>query len=123
MVKQKNKINMKLFKLITLILLLSISSCEQEEMNGTVKYKVKSSPGGFDVTYENGNGGTSQRTVNSDSWSTSFHADEGDWVYLSAQSDNKNAKIEVKIEYNGDVLEKSYSNGDYVVATASGDVK
>lgn len=90
---------------------------------GEVKYEVNCSPGGFSVTYQNSQGGTEQRSVSSGSWSTSYSHYLSNDVYLSAQADNENSSINVKIYYNGKVFKDSSSSGDYVIAEASGSLK
>jgi hypothetical protein len=106
---------------VTLLFIgLILTSCEKEELSGTVKYEVTCSPSGFDITYENSSGNTEQKTISSGSWTTTFTGNQGDFVYISAQTDNENANITAKIYYQGDVIEQSSSSGDYVIATASG---
>ena len=94
-------------------------SCEKED---TVKYEVNCSPSGFDITYENSSGNTEQKSISSNSWVTTFTGNQGDFVYISAQAKNENATITVKISYQGDVIEEASSSGDYVIATASGNL-
>jgi hypothetical protein len=112
----------KNYLLFVTVLFLGIilSSCEKEELSGTVKYEVTCSPSGFDITYENSSGNTEQKTISSGSWTTTFTGNQGDFVYISAQADNENANITTKIYYQGDIIEQASSSGDYVIATASG---
>lgn len=97
-----------------------ITSCEKENLSGIVKYEVTCSPSGFDITYENSSGNTEQKTISSGSWSTTFTGQQSDFVYISAQADNKNATVTAKIYYQDKVIEQATSSGDYVIATASG---
>mgnify|MGYP003384192917 CR=1 FL=1 len=85
-----------------------------------MKYEVTCSPSSFDITYQNSSGNTEQTTISSGSWSTSFTGNQGDFVYISAQADNENTLITVKIYYQGNIIEQTSSSGDYVIATASG---
>ena len=112
----------KIYLLLVLIIFIGtiFSSCEKEELSGTVKYEVTSSPNGFDITYQNSSGNTEQATITSGSWTISFTGNQGDFVYISAQADNENANISAKIYYQGEILEQANSSGSYVIATASG---
>jgi hypothetical protein len=111
----------RIYLLITVLFIgLILTSCEKEELSGTVKYEVTCSPSGFDITYENSSGNTEQKTISSGSWTTTFTGNQGNFVYISAQADNENANITAKIYYQGDVIEQASSSGDYVIATASG---
>ena len=99
-------------------LLLSLG-CTKEN-NNVIMYKVTSTPSGFDITYENSGGNTEQKTITSSSWTTSFTSSSGDFIYISAQADNKNATITSNIYFEGEIIETATSSGDYVIATASG---
>ncbi|PHS51626.1 MAG: hypothetical protein COB01_09650 [Lutibacter sp.] len=112
------KINLLIISIIFIGSILT--SCEKEELSGTVRYEVTSSPNGFDITYQNSSGNTEQATITSDSWSISFEGNQGDFVYISAQADNENANISAKIYYQGEIIEQATSSGSYVIATASG---
>lgn len=109
-----------LLLIVTVFIGAIFTSCEKEELSGTVKYEVTCSPSGFDITYENSSGNTEQKTISSGSWTTSFTGQQGDFVYISAQADNENATVAAKIYYQGEVIEQASSSGDYVIATASG---
>lgn len=87
---------------------------------GEIKYIVTCTPEGFDVTYSNESENTEQVDVSGSQWSKSFNATPGTFVSLTAQAKNENAKISVKIYYNGKVIEKAESSGDFVIASASG---
>lgn len=108
--------------LIAVFIVLIHFSCEKEyiEPDRTVKYEVKCSPNGFDITYTNSSGNTEQKDISEGSWEISFQGESGDFVYISAQADNENANISVKIYYQGSIIEQASSSGDYVIATASG---
>jgi len=111
----------RLLNLILIILFAgSFNSCEDLFENGKVTYEVTCYPSNFSITYENSSGNTEQQSVSSNSWSTSFSAQSGDFVYISAQAENENADIYVSIKYKGNIIEESSSSGDYVIATASG---
>jgi len=98
---------------------LVFTSCE-EDTSGIVEYKVTSNKSGFDITYQNAVGNTEQKDIQSSSWNISFSGEQGDFVYISAQTNNTNATITAEIYYNGKLIENSTSNGSYVIATASG---
>jgi len=119
---QKDKIMKKV--LIIIISIALFNACKKdsstiEDSCGTIKYEVSCSPAGFDITYENSSGNTEQQDVSSGSWTKSFNACDGDFVYISAQAGNENASISVKIYFNNNLIEKGSSSGDYVIADAS----
>jgi hypothetical protein len=103
-----------------------LSGCEKVDYtdgatdNREVRYSVICDPAGFDITYQNSNGGTEQKNINTTSWETSFPGYSGDFVYIAAQAKNENAEISVKIYYKGDVFKQASSSGDYVIAAADG---
>jgi len=116
-------------RIISITLLFPIFllyECKKEEysyeppVSGIVKYQVTCNPYGFDITYENSDGNTEQKDISGGSWTTTFTGYSGQFVYISAQADNENADISVKIYYRGELIESANSSGDYVIATASG---
>tara|TARA_B110000908_G_C10122213_1_gene388152 strand:+ start:580 stop:930 length:351 start_codon:yes stop_codon:yes gene_type:complete len=114
----------KIIVFINVFILLSIlTSCESTSLSGEVEYVVNCSPSGFDITYQNSSGNTAQQDISSGSWTYSFTGASGDFVYISAQADNENATVTTKIYYKGKLIEDATSNGDYVIATASGSLE
>lgn len=118
---------MKKFNLLLILVVFAgviFTSCKKEESNetasGIVKYEVTCSTSGFNITYENSSGDTEQETILSDSWTTSFTGQQGDWVYISANTDKENETVTVKIYYQGKVIDQDTSFGAYEAATASG---
>jgi hypothetical protein len=103
--------------ILTLLVIVIVSSVYSQ---GKVEYIVKCSPAGFNVTYTNSGGNTEQRKVSTKDWSMNFIGKPGSFVSISAQAENENSNINVKIVYQGKVIEKANSNGDYVIASASG---
>ena len=111
----------KIIVFINVFILLSIlTSCESTSLSGEVEYVVNCSPSGFDITYQNSSGNTAQQDISSGSWTYSFTGASGDFVYISAQANNENATVTTEIYYQGKLIEDATSNGDYVIATASG---
>ena len=53
-------------------------------------------------------------------WNTEFNARRGAFLYLSAQSRERNSAIEVEIRSNSIEVQKAQSYGDFVIATAHG---
>ena len=88
---------------------------------GIVEYKIKCSPAGFTITYENESGSTEQKELKySEEWLEYFDGKKGKFVYISAQAENKNATITTEIYYKDKLLKTATSSGDYVIASASG---
>lgn len=88
----------------------------------TVKYQVNCSDLGFTVTYFNESGNIEMQKINSYEWSKTMKLPIGSFVSLSAQSMSANTSISTDIYYNYVLAETSNSNGDYVLASASGTV-
>ena len=84
------------------------------------EYKVTGTANTVDVTYSNESEGTSQESNVSVPWTYSFDGEEGQFVYISAQNQGTSGSVTVTIYRNGKKIEKSTSNGAYVIATASG---
>lgn len=93
-----------------------------ETLSGKVSYKVTCSPGGFEITFENGNGETEQKGLATKKFTTSFTGTAGNFAYISAQALHKNATIATKIYYHGKLLKSFKCKGDYAVATAYGEL-
>lgn len=79
---------------------------------------------GFDTTYEM-QSGTAQKAVSICDGKTSTVVDQrtgqtGDFVYLSVQNDEMWAKISCEIHVSGKLLYKTYSEGQFVIASCSG---
>jgi hypothetical protein len=89
----------------------------------TVEYQVTGqSVRRANLTYENGQGGTEQSTVELP-WSRTLTLTGGQWVYLSATSDTENAgSITVRILVDGREWKSSQGEGAFCSATASGNV-
>ncbi len=87
-----------------------------------VEYRVTGSNNvpSVSLTFENRNGGTSQRSNAPLPWSYTFTGRSGDFVYVSAQNNGQVGNITVTIFRNGSVFERSSSAGAFVIATASG---
>ena len=104
----------------TIFTFLTLLFVYQTYSQGIVEYTVESNRNGFDITYTNDGGNTEQKKINSNKWKTTFNGKPGAFVSISAQTLKENAKISVKIIYNGKTIEKAKSSGDYVIASASG---
>lgn len=88
----------------------------------TVRYRVGGTASEADITIENESGGSEQKTIDVP-WSETFEAELGQFVYVSAQSqDDAERTINCEIQVNGAVLESAESRGQYVIASCSGSV-
>lgn len=92
----------------------------ENSKNDLIEYIVNSNRDGFNVTYFNKDGGTEQVKVKSNTWTKSFKGGFGTMVSLVAQTEHENTAIQVIIMYENKVYKQSQSDGDYVIATASG---
>ena len=71
------------------------------------------------LTYENATGDTEQADV-ALPWEKTFSAEEGAFLYISAQNDRDSGAITCEILLNGTVAKTAKSSGAYVIATCSG---
>lgn len=85
-----------------------------------VVYEISGTADKVDITLNNAYGNTEQYSdviVPKRYAYTTF----SDWfLYISAQNMGEYGTVEVTIYYNGEVLERAFSSGAYVIATASG---
>ena len=90
-------------------------------MAGTysVKYVVEGTAFSVSITMSNAQGGTEQYAAVRVPWSTSFGAEPGTFLYVSAQNQGKTGSVEAKIYVDGHLIAESTSKGSYVIATAS----
>lgn len=111
----------RLIQLTAVLIITMVIGCSTAaDSSHAVRYTVGGTASSFDITYENEDGGTSQKSDVSSGWSYSFEAEEGDFVYISAQNTTDNGSVEVTIYNNGEVFKTSESEGEYVIATADG---
>jgi len=87
---------------------------------GLVKFTVTGDAKTYDITYKCKMGKACQDTNVPDGWTETYRACFGDYVYCSAQANNKDTKVNVDIYFNGKPFRRVTKSGDYVVATASG---
>jgi len=88
-----------------------------------VIYEVSGTPSGYNVTYTEESKQTIQNPDVPDGWKYSYKGKPGDYFYFSAQSNNKNATVNVKIYQHGEVFKEASNSGDFVLATVSGRLK
>jgi hypothetical protein len=111
---------MKKIILVLMIAFLGITSMNAQAQK-IIKYVVESnSP--FFITYVNSDGNTEQKTVYSNKWSVEYISPRTNFVYVSAQTEEENSNISVKILCCDHVVEEANSRGDYVIASASGNI-
>lgn len=86
-----------------------------------VTYRVTGSADSVSVTYENYDGGTSQRSKVYLPWERQlFSMKTGDFVYISAQNNGEYGSVTTEIYVDGELFKTSTSIGAYVIATSSG---
>jgi len=82
----------------------------------SVTYKVTGSARSVDVTYENGTGGTEQKSHVAVPWSQTFQASSGAYLYLSAQNQGDSGDLTTEIEVDGSSRKQANASGAYVIA-------
>lgn len=86
-----------------------------------VRYIVKGDTDDFNVTFKCGNSSAvTQEPHIHKGWKHNFVGHAGDYMYISAQSNNPHSKINLMIYEDGKLLENIAKNGDYPIIQASG---
>ena len=83
-----------------------------------VTYQVTGSATEASLTYQNGDGGTSQEKVNLP-WSLTVKAPQSNFLYISAQNEADYGDITCTISVDGKVIKTSTSSGAYTIASCS----
>jgi len=86
---------------------------------GKVRYIVKGKPGTFNVTYQCGEK-THQFDEVKSGWKYSFDPCKSGYYYISAQANQKNASVTVRVYCKGKLIQEVINSGDYAIALASG---
>ena len=133
---------------ITAIMLVALMSCddnannfaqrwravveqqqEQAQHNNyprKIKYEVTGTVSSVNITMQNSEGNTEQLSDVPVPWSKEFTVTPegvvGYYTYISAQNNGDFGTVIVKIYVDGKVFKTATSNGDYVIADASGSV-
>lgn len=85
----------------------------------SVTYKVTGSARSVDVTYQNGTGGTEQKSHVVVPWSQTFQSNSGAYLYLSAQNQGDSGDLTTEIDVDGVPRKTANASGAYVIASAS----
>jgi hypothetical protein len=88
--------------------------------NGKVKFILTGSAGDYNITYKSNPEFAEQVPHARKSWRHSFSAKEGDYVYFSAQANERGAEVKVKILFNGKVFKQAVASGDFAIAYTGG---
>ena len=86
----------------------------------TVKYEVTGSATSIDLTYNLDSDDASQENGRAVPWSKSFSADEGNFLYVSAQNGGESGNVTCTIYVDGVAAKTNTSTGGYTIATCSG---
>ena len=82
-----------------------------------VTYRVIGSASSASLTYENGQGGTSQEKVDLP-WTKQITIKTGTFLYLAAQNQGRTGTMTARIEADGKLVTQSTSSGAYTIANA-----
>lgn len=123
-----------IFGCVIALLISPLSNIASAPVSHDVVYKVRTNRDSsvypscywFDVTYEM-TGGTSQNNAAICDGAKTVEVDRfvgysGDFVYLSVQNDKYLARIACEIYIDGKLESRTFSNGQYVIASCSGRV-
>ena len=123
-----NRLFLRKIGVLIFVLIFSFGGCSKKSEDNSggggitvyqIEYKATGTASNVFVTYENEDGGTSQKEV-SVPWLYSFSAGPGFFVYISAQNQGETGSVTVTIYKSGAVFKTSTSTGAYVIASASG---
>lgn len=86
-----------------------------------IRYVVSGSARDYSITYKcSGENKPVVRNDASKGWQHSFSAKPGEYFYLSAQANSKDAEVELRIYQNGKLLKKIAREGDFPHVFTSG---
>ena len=105
---------------VAILILFIIFACDFKH---EVKYTADCTSGTVDLTIANEDEGTAQYTDVPTPWKYEFEAQKDQFLYVSAQNNQDNGTVTVKIYINDDLYKKASSTGAYVIATAYGSVE
>lgn len=84
-----------------------------------VEYKISGTAKSVSVTLSNPTGGTEQYSDVSLPKTYCYHYFPNNFLYISAQNNGSSGTVRVKCYYKGQLKDSAYSEGAYVIATAS----
>lgn len=84
-----------------------------------VEYKISGTAKSVSVTLSNPTGGTEQYSDVDLPKSYSYRYFSDNFLYISAQNNGSSGTVKVKCYYKGQLKDSAYSEGAYVIATAS----
>ena len=88
---------------------------------GVVKLIVTGSADQYNITYKKCEDSQATQIPSvKKRWKYSFRAKSGDYVYISAQSNQRGKTVNVEISYKGKTFKQESGEGDFALATASG---
>ena len=86
-----------------------------------VKLRVTGTATSYDITFKkSGDEKATQVDLSGKKWKHTFSAKPGDYVYLSAQANQKDRTVNIEIVYDHKTYRSMSSSGNYAVATAGG---
>ncbi len=114
-------------KVIFLLLIaIAISSCNKDDTEVDVTYRVSKAYSATTVSYTNDDGIMSTDTVHFDSgediWSFSFNGEKGEIVYVSAIYADSASSVTVEVLLDGKIYKSGMSNnepGKYVIVSGT----
>jgi hypothetical protein len=92
------------------------------QYNFKVQYRISGTASSVFVTLNNESGGTSQYSKVKLPVTYDYKKFNDKFVYVSAQNEGASGSVTVEIYYKDKLLKKSTSEGEYVIATASGSI-
>lgn len=112
---------------MTLMVLFIHNSCDINEEERSVTYRISNNHSGFDVTYRIADGSLNKATIDisskEDIWTYNFTGTEGDIVYVSANYKDINTGIRIQILLDGKTFKQGSSLYDTLnFVTVSGTI-
>lgn len=95
---------------------------KKKDPPGTIKFELTGTADSFNITYKIKDKKPIQNPEVKSGWTNSFVLKSGDYYYVSAQANQKNATVQITVFQNGEVIKEDSKSGDYILSTVSGTI-
>lgn len=109
-----------LFIVFSIIVILLTYDKQSSRTTMDIEYRITGTSDTVSITMENASGGTEQYDSRRVPYSYEFVAQEGQFLYISAQNNGERGTVTCEIVINGVVEKEATSQGAYVIASCSG---
>ena len=93
---------------------------KKKDPKGTIKFVLEGTADSFNITYKLNKKETFQNPEVKSGWTNLFIGKPGDYYYVSAQANNKNATVKLTVLRDDEILKEKSKSGNYALCTVSG---